>query len=146
MLSKMRGKKPSGAVSERGSGAALVQTAMNFPEQRLRAEWLLANPGAQEEKFEPWLHDGAGSGAVSERGSERGSGAGRRELMNSYNMQRLPPEPFVSKQGAACVCVCVRVCICVCVVRHVCLCGAACGRVRVWVCVMCLVQCGAMTW
>jgi hypothetical protein len=123
----MRGKKPSGAVSERGSGAALVQTAMNFPEQRLRAEWLLANPGAQEEKFEPWLHDGAGSGAVSERGSERGSGAGRRELMNSYNMQRLPPEPFVSKQGAACVRVCVCVCVCVCV--YVCVCGAACVRV-----------------
>jgi hypothetical protein len=67
---------------QRGGGGSMVHTAMFF-DNDMRAEWLLSNPGAKEEKIEPWLFDGVG----------------RREKLNSYNMQRLPGEPLPSKEG-----------------------------------------------
>jgi hypothetical protein len=67
-----------------------MHTAMTFEGSQLRSEWILANPGAKEEKFEPWVLDGA---------------AGTREQMNSYNMLRLPPEDVPSKEGDLAWCV-----------------------------------------
>lgn len=87
-------KKEDGDKDER-EGGKRVHTSMIFKPQEgktqtLQSEWLLTNPGAREEKFEPWL------GEVS---ANSGTGAVVREKMNSYNMQCLPAEGCDLKTG-----------------------------------------------
>lgn len=94
MLSKIRSQKVSNDQGRSGkdkaissaSGSGIVHTAMQFSNQ-LRTEWVVTNPGANEEKVEPWLYDGV---------------ANKREKLNSYNMQRLPHEPYNTKEGDCC--------------------------------------------
>lgn len=76
---------------QHASGAdGLVHIAMSFKgsdtHTPMRSEWVLINPGAKEEKFQPWISFAEGAGQ-------------KRELLNSYNMQRLPTENYPLKEG-----------------------------------------------
>lgn len=101
-------KKGKGGVKEEGEDGQ-VHTAMSFEEQSngdgVRCEWVLTNPGAKEEKFEPWISFAQDAAAVTIAAAAAASSSSAtqavrtRQPLNSYNMQRLPAESYPLKEG-----------------------------------------------